>query len=155
MLETWHLVCKYTQIFSFRKYRTKTHLILLMSVFFFLYSKQNCESCVRDFSVLFSVFVRYKVTSNENISFTDYASGIRLPNCSKLTINRKNDNDVIICWHDVIVHFFWRCLVSIVTFRYWSKFHVNITGSRVMIIFIYEGLTRNPEIGNSPVWVWK
>ena len=36
----------------------------------------------------------FQVTVNENVSFTDYASGIRLPNFSKLTINRKNDNDV-------------------------------------------------------------
>ena len=50
--------------------------------------------------------------------------------------------------------FFWRCRVSLVKFSYWSKFHVNImTGSRVMIIFVYKGLTKNPEIGNTPVWV--
>ena len=34
-------------------------------------------------------------TINENISFVDYASGIRLPDCSELAINQKNDNDVI------------------------------------------------------------
>ena len=50
--------------------------------------------------------------------------------------------------------FFWRCFVSLVKFSYWSKFHVNIiTGSGVMTIFFYKGLTRNPEIGNTPVWV--
>ena len=43
---------------------------------------------------------------------------------------------------------------------YWSKFHVNIiTGSGVMTIYFYKGLTRNPEIGNTLVWVlpniWK
>ena len=44
--------------------------------------------------------------------------------------------------------FFWRRLVSPVKFSYWSKFHVNIvTGSKVMTISFYEGLTRNPEIG--------
>ena len=38
-------------------------------------------------------------------------------------------------------------------FSYWSKFHVNIIdGSGVMTIFS-EGLTRNPEIENTPVWV--
>ena len=35
----------------------------------------------------------------------DYASGIRLPDCSKLAINHKNDNDAIIFQHDVIVNF--------------------------------------------------
>ena len=50
--------------------------------------------------------------------------------------------------------FFWRCFVSLVRFSYWSKFHVNIiTGSGIMTIFFYKGLTRNPEIGNTPVWV--
>ena len=37
--------------------------------------------------------------------------------------------------------------VSRVNFSYWSKFHVNIiTGSGVMTIFFYKGLTRNTEI---------
>ena len=48
----------------------------------------------------------------------------------------------------------WRCRVSLVKFSCWSKFHVNImTGSGVMTIFFYKRLTRNPEIGNTPVWV--
>ena len=81
-------------------------------------------------------------------------SGIRPPDCSKLAKNPKNDNDVIIFRHDVNVKFFWRCFVSLVKFSYWSKFHVNIiTGSGIMTIFFYKGLTRNPEIGNTPVWV--
>ena len=41
-----------------------------------------------------------------NVSFTDYASRIRLSDCSKLTINRKNNNDVTICKRDVIFKFF-------------------------------------------------
>ena len=80
--------------------------------------------------------------------------GIRLPNCSKLTKNWKNDNDVTICWHDVIVTFFWRYFIVLMKFSYWFKFHVNIiTGSGVMTVFFYKGLTRNLEIGNTPVWV--
>ena len=47
---------------------------------------------------------------NENVSFTDYSSSIRLPDCSKLAINRKSDKHVTICRHDVIVDFFWRIL---------------------------------------------
>ena len=86
--------------------------------------------------------------------FTDYVSGIQLPDCSKLAINWKNYNDDTICSNNVIVRFFWSCLVSLVKFSYWSKFRNNIiTSSRVMIIFFYKGLTRNPEIGNTPVWV--
>ena len=50
--------------------------------------------------------------------------------------------------------FFDMTFVSLVKFSYWSKFHVNIiTGSGIMTIFFYKGLTRNPEIGNTPVWV--
>ena len=80
--------------------------------------------------------------------------GIRPPDCSKLAKNPKNDNDVTIFRHDVNVKFFWRCFVSLVKFSYWSKFHVNIiTGSGIMTIFFYKGLARNPEIGNTPVWV--
>ena len=33
-------------------------------------------------------------------------SRLRLLDCSKLTINWKNENDVTVCWHDVIVYFF-------------------------------------------------
>ena len=78
---------------------------------------------------------------------------IRLPDCSKLAINQKNDSDVIIFCHDVIV-IFWCCFVCLFKYSYWSKFHVNIiTGSRVMTNFYYKGLTRNPEIGNTTVWV--
>ena len=43
---------------------------------------------------------------NENLSFTDYASGIWLPDSSKLVTNKKKDHDVTICWHEVIVIFF-------------------------------------------------
>ena len=52
-------------------------------------------------------------------------------------------------------NFFWRChvfLFFLVKFSYLSKFHVNIiTCSRVTTIFVYKGLTRNPEIGNNSV----
>ena len=81
-------------------------------------------------------------------------SGIRPLDYSKLAKNPKNDNDATIFWHDVIVEFFWRWFVSLVKFSYWSKFHVNIiTGSRIITIFFYKGLTRNQKVGNTPVWV--
>ena len=79
-----------------------------------------------------------------------YVSGIRLPDCSKLAINRKNDNDVTTSRK--FIKFFWPCSISLVKFSYWPKFHVNImTG--VTKIFAYKGLTRNLEIVNTPVWV--
>ena len=117
----------------------------------YLFSKQLYESCVGDFLILFSVFVRQKVIINENVA--DHVSRILLPDCSKLVINWNNNNDVKI-WHNVIVKFFWCCYVSLVKLSYWSKFRVNIiTRSGVMTIFIYKSLIRNLEIGNTPVWV--
>ena len=82
-------------------------------------------------------------------------SGIRSPYCSKLAKNPKKDNDITCSWHDFNVNFFWSCFVFLVKFSYWSKFHVNIsTGSGIMKIFFYKGLTRNPEIGNTPVRIF-
>ena len=50
--------------------------------------------------------------------------------------------------------FFCHYFLSLVKFIYWSMFNINIiTGSGVMTIFFHKGLTRNPEIGNFPVWV--
>ena len=47
---------------------------------------------------------------------------------------------------DVVLFLLWS--------SYWSKCNVNIiTGSGIMPIFFYKGLTRNPKIGNTPVWV--
>ena len=81
-------------------------------------------------------------------------SGIQLPDCSKLTKNPENDNDVTIFRHDAIVKSFWHCFVFLVKFSYWSKFHVNIiTGSVIMTIFFYKRLIRISEIGNTSVWV--
>ena len=81
-------------------------------------------------------------------------SGIRPPDCSKFARNPENDNGVTIFRHDVNAKLCWRCFVSLVNFKYWSKFHVNIIkGSGIMTVFFYKGLARNPEIGNTPVWV--
>ena len=46
------------------------------------------------------------VTVDENLSFTGNAFRIRLPDCSRLGINRENNSDVTICQHDLIVNFF-------------------------------------------------
>ena len=100
-------------------------------------------SCVGDFLTQFSVFERKKVTFIENISFTDNAFGNRLLDCSKLAVNGKNNNDVAIYQHDVMVKFFWRYFVCLVNFSYWSKFHVNIiTGSGVRVIFLWPEIRK-------------
>ena len=88
------------------------------------------------------------------------ASRIRLADCSKLVLNWKNDNDVTFYRYDVIVQLFWRFLVSLVKFSYWSKFHVNIIASSwVMKVFFYKGLNRNLEIRITPFYflsnIWR
>ena len=81
-------------------------------------------------------------------------SGTQPPECSKLAKNPKNNNGVTIFRHDVNVKLFWPCFVSLVKFSYWSKSHVNIiSDSGIMTSFFYKGSTKNPEIGNTPVWV--
>ena len=56
--------------------------------------------------------------------------------------------------HGDIIKISLRCFDSLATFSFWSKFHVNtVTGSGVMTISFYEGLTRNLEMGNILVWV--
>ena len=56
----------------------------------------------------------------------------------KSAINWKNDDDVMICEHDVIVKLFCEpCRVSLVKFSYCFKFHVNIIpDSGVVAIFV-------------------
>ena len=46
------------------------------------------------FQFCFQFFIRKKISINENVSFTVHASRIQLLDCSKLAINRKNDNYV-------------------------------------------------------------
>ena len=72
MLETSNLTRKYTPICSFRKYTLQcldplnfadvnNFFCKKLTIFFpkkYLYSKRQCESCVRDFLVLLSVFLR-------------------------------------------------------------------------------------------------
>ena len=49
-------------------------------------------------------------------------------------------------------NFFDVFFVALEKFSYWFQFHVNIiTGSEVTTIYSCKGLTRNPEIGNTPV----
>ena len=107
---------------------------------------------VRFFSSVFS-FCRIKRYSLWKCKF--YRLYIQNPASGLLQIGHKmEDNDVTICGHDVIMKLFWCCVVSPVKFSFWSKFHGSIiTGSGVMAIFFYKGLTRNPEIKNTFVWV--
>ena len=58
----------------------------------------------------------------------------------------------IICQHDFVFNFFKLAVFFLSKFSYWFKFHINIvTGSRVMRILVNKDLSRNLEIGNTPV----
>ena len=148
MLENLNLARKYAHTYSFIKYTFQyegSFNFADVTIFFaknqrfwqkqYLHSKQQCESCVRDVLVLFSIFVKQQVTVFENITFANSASEIQVLDCSKLAISQKNDNGITIFQHDVIVKFFYVVLGFLVKFSYSSKFHVNIiTGSGIMTI---------------------
>ena len=80
----------------------------------------------------------------------NHASGIRLPDCSKLAINLKNDNDFTIWRHDVIAKFFWSCrfLSSLVT----SPIFMSIS---LLVLELWQFLFIRdwPEIRKYPAWV--
>ena len=77
-------------------------------------------------------------------------SRIRPPDCSKLAKNPKNDNDIKIFRHEVIVKFFWHCFVSLVMFSYWSTFHVYII-SLVLELWQFSFIGDWPEIWKSEI----
>ena len=80
-------------------------------------------------NVLLSVMSRVPMLLK--LCFIVYASGMCLLDCSKLAIKCKNDNDIIICWHDIIVIFFsfWlflfllSCLVTGPSFMVSCQYH--------------------------------
>ena len=100
------------------------------------------------------------MTINEKKGLTDYAFRIHLLDCSKFAINWKmamtSQFFKMASWSI----FFLMLFFSLAKLSYWSKFPVNIiTGSEVMTISVYKGLTRNLEIRNTPVWflpnIWR
>ena len=93
MLETLNLARKYTVICGFRKYTFQCLeplnfadvSIFLQKISVFCPKK---DSCVTDFLVLFSVFVRQKVTITENITFCRLC--VRNPDSGLLRIRQKS-----------------------------------------------------------------
>ena len=87
--------------------------------------------------------------------------GIRLLYCSKLVINRKNDNDIIVCQHDIIVNFFdvfWRCCIFRVEFHsgpsvipncywFWSYHNFGNVSSEFCLISRDLGRVRDTRFG--------
>ena len=85
---------------------------------------------------------------------------VRNPASRLLQIDRKFEKWQLLQFSDMtsssifLTLFCLSCQVCQWSWSSMSKFHVNIiTGSGVMTIFFYKGLTRNPEIGNIPAWV--
>ena len=69
-------------------------------------------------------------------------------NFQKLTITSQfSDN------FQLFLAFCFSCQVTLLVLVS-SQYHHIITGSGVMAIFLYRGLTRNPEIGNISVWLF-
>ena len=111
------------------------------------------ELCLRFFS---SVFSFCEIKGYYWWKYKFYRLCLRNPASALLQIDRKMEkwqwrHNFATLRHRQI---FWQSFVSIVRSSYWSKFHVNIiTASGIMAISFYKGLTRNPEIGNTPIWV--
>ena len=162
-----NLARKYTFICSFKKYTFQYQGPLNFADVSIFLAKNSIflaeivpllkaivwELCWRFFS---SVFSFCKIKGYYYWKYKFYRLCVRSPASRLLQIGRKleNGNDVKIFWHNVIVKFFWCCLVFVVKFSFLSMFHVNIiTGSGVTTISFHKGLTRNPEIANTSVWV--
>ena len=74
-------------------------------------------------------------------------SRIRLLDCSKLALNQKNDNDVLICWHNVIVNFF--DVLFLLSGWVIGPGFMSISSLLLELWqFFFKGLTRNLEIWN-------
>ena len=70
------------------------------------------ELCYRLFRSIFS-FCMIKGNISENVSFTDHASGIKLPDCPKLVVSPEFNN--YICWYEVIIIFFFDAAVFLLS----------------------------------------
>ena len=60
----------------------------------------------KDFLVQYSTYVKWKVVIDEKLKIMNHACGIRLPESSKMAVDRKNDTKVTIYLDKVIVIFF-------------------------------------------------
>ena len=110
----------------------------------------SIRAVLRDFLVLFSVFARQKVIITENITFADSVSGIQI---GLLQIGQK-------IWKMTMTSHFsdmtsWSIFFDVVLFLLSSlgTTQSSMSISSSLTIFFYKGLTRNPEIRNTLVWL--
>ena len=76
---------------------------------------------VRDFLITFSVYLRKGAAINEN-KFRNSASGIFLPECSKLTVDWKNGNEVTSFQHDANCQFSFDAVLFLFSFLIYNNF---------------------------------
>ena len=67
-----------------------------------------------------------------------------------MAVNRKNGNDVTIFYMTSSPNFFKMVLFLLSGLATGPSFMSIVTGSGFMTVSFYKGLTRNPEIGNTP-----
>ena len=76
-------------------------------------------------------------------------SGTWLPDCSKLAIKWKNNNDVTICRHDIIVKYCWCCFVFLVSLVTGPSF--KSISSLVLELWQFSFIRDWPEIRKSDI----
>ena len=122
---------------------------------FFCKNSTLLKAVVWDIFSSFYTFSRMKkFFINENVEIIDHTSRIRGKDHSKSAINWKNNNDVIIYWHDIIVKFFDVAVFLLSNLVTGSSFmSISFLGLKLWQFLCIRDLTRNSEIGNTSVWV--
>ena len=83
----------------------------------------------------------------------DHASEIWLLVCSKLAINEKNDDEVVICWHKVILNFF-DVVVFLLSSLVIDPSFMSISSLLLELwSFFYKEFGQKSRNRNTPVWV--
>ena len=113
----------------------------------------NQSNSVKAVLEIFQFCFRF-FTINENISFTDSALSLWLPDCSKLAGKlekwRWRHNFLKWCHHKVSLTLCCLCCQFQVLVQISCQYHYWLWSYDS---FFYKELTRNPEIGNTPAWV--
>ena len=106
---------------------------------------------------MFSFFFIQKIAINENISFLDYTSRIRLLDYSKLKKIAMTSQFFVISMtslSDSLDVFLLLVLSSLVTGPCFVSISSLVLTIWVITICFYKGLTRNPKTGNIFTWVF-
>ena len=114
------------------------------------------ELCWKFFSSVF-IFLIQKNAINENISFVDYTSRIRLLDYSKLKKIAMTSQFFVISMtssSDSLDVFLLLVLSSLVTGPCFVSISSLVLTIWVMTICFYKALTRYPKIRNIPAWVF-